>query len=24
MTTLVVRMKDHPPHDGGPDDGAVV
>jgi hypothetical protein len=24
MTTLVVRMKDHPPHDDGPDDGAVV
>lgn len=24
MTTLVVRMKDHPPHDDGPDDGAVL
>jgi hypothetical protein len=24
MITLVVRMKDRPPHDGGPDNGAVV
>jgi hypothetical protein len=24
MTTLVLRMKDRPPHDGGPDDGAVI
>jgi hypothetical protein len=24
MTTLVIRMKDGPPRDGGPDDGAVI